>query len=126
MEEKRGQGIKAIAQNSPRVECREPMRSNTLIRSVAIAATLAFIWTLALSVSPRLHERIHANQSHADHSCAVTFLRSGSCHHAAAPILGVNPDSGEHFVGRVVLNPPWVRSPFLTAAIFEHAPPVHS
>ena len=102
----------------------EPMRRNAFIRWVAVAAaTAAFVWTMALSVSPGLHERVHAGQRSADHTCAVTFLRTGSCHHTAAPSFSAGADVIQVFADRVELDSHWVPSPFLTAAVFEHAPP---
>ena len=85
----------------------------------------AFLWTLALGVAPGLHERIHADQQ-PDHSCAVTFVRTGSCHHAPTTALDSFANVAVQFATVPELTPCWVPSPFLTAAIFEHAPPSYS
>ena len=99
------------------------MKPSALCRGVSILTTVAFLWTVALTVSPRLHERIHGRQTAADHSCAVTFVRSGTVHHTAAP-LGAIPIQLPTQLGRAIeLTPCWVPSPFQTAAVFEHAPP---
>jgi hypothetical protein len=99
------------------------MRQNALRRCVAVVAGVAFLWTVALTVAPRLHQRVHGGESRGDHSCAVTFLRSGSYHHAAAPAFRVVA----HFTAKFAILPEltscWVPSPFLGAAIFEHGPP---
>ena len=85
--------------------------------------SLAFLWALALSVSPELHQRFHPDGSRVEHSCAVTIIASGSYNHAshlplvalALPII--------QFSNIPALTPQWVESPFLGASIFEHAPP---
>jgi hypothetical protein len=85
-----------------------------------------FLWTLTLSVSPALHVRVHADATQSEHSCAVTFVTSGSYDHAAqlpqpGPLLAAN-----QFSKIPALTPHWVESPFASACIFEHAPPAHS
>jgi hypothetical protein len=102
------------------------MRQNALRRWLAGVVGVAFVWTVALTVTPRLHHRVHAGENGAGHSCAVTFLRSGSYHHAAAPTFSGAADHAEEFAMLHELTPCWVCSPFLGAAIFEHAPPSRS
>jgi hypothetical protein len=99
------------------------MRGNALSRCVALLATAAFIWTLALTASPVLHERIHAGSSRAEHSCAVTFVSSGNYEHSAAPGFVAAPVRPTRFCRIPALVLPWVASEFLAASIFEHAPP---
>ncbi|HJT80944.1 MAG TPA: hypothetical protein VJ719_07095 [Chthoniobacterales bacterium] len=99
------------------------MKPGAMSRCVAVWATAAFLWTIALGVSPGLHERVHAGQQGADHSCAVTFVRTGGCHHTPAPALDIFANVAVQFATLPELSPCWVASPFLTAAIFEHAPP---
>ena len=93
---------------------------------VAAFASAAFIWTLALSVSPQLHERIHPDANRVDHSCAVTFVASGSFNHSIQPPLITEPPVRFEFQKLSALNPISVESPFLLARIFEHAPPADS
>ena len=95
-------------------------------RWFATFAAAAFVWTLALSASPELHQRIHADQSRAGHSCAVTAVRSGSYHHTGAPPIIRVLAPASQFAIVPELRHCWVPSPFLSAAIFEHAPPVLS
>src|ERR1700716_1207578 len=104
-----------------------PMKSSTMRRAlVAASLSAAFLWTLALSASPQLHERFHPDANRAEHTCAVTFVASGNYDHAdSAPLLSA-PVPSSHFSTIPVLDPQWVRSPFLSASIFEHAPPVNS
>src|SRR5690242_14782833 len=54
---------------------------------MAACLSLAFLWTLALSISPQLHERIHSDAGQAEHSCAATLIASGNYHHSALPPL---------------------------------------
>ena len=90
---------------------------------VAVVAAAAFLWTLALTVSPKLHERIHADANRVDHSCAVTFVASGTFNYSASPPLVSAPAVSDQFCSIPALTPQWVESPFLSASIFEHAPP---
>jgi len=92
----------------------------------AIVATLlsaAFFWTLALSASPQLHARIHADANRTEHSCAVTLIATGSYHHAANPPLVSESQFIARFSKIAVIASTWVRPLFLCAHIFAHAPP---
>jgi|ERR1700730_13553371 len=100
------------------------MRSSRSDRVVvAIFLCLAFLWALALSASPRLHERVHRDANRVDHVCAVTMLASGTYDHSASPQLVGVPDLVDQLCSSPVLTPQWVESVFLVAHIFEHAPP---
>jgi hypothetical protein len=102
------------------------MKPGVMSRCVAVLATAAFLWTVALGVTPGLHQRIHADQDSGDHFCAATFVRSGSCHHASAPAIQIRDETAAEFATIPDLVSCWVASPFLTAAVFEHAPPSYS
>jgi hypothetical protein len=84
----------------------------------------AIVLMLGLSVAPNLHERLHPTSASL-HECAVTLIASGSCHHTAAAPLVIAPVIAVPFK-IPALNPVWVAAPFLSARIFEHAPPAHS
>lgn len=99
-----------------------PKRGRALIAAF-ISAT--FLWTLALSVSPQLHERIHRDASRVEHNCAVTFVASGTYEHSAPPLI-VPAVIATAFARVANLNSIWVESAFLGASIFEHAPPANS
>ena len=90
---------------------------------VAAFVSAAFLWALALSVSPQLHQRVHKDVNRAEHNCAATMIASGSYNHAAHPPLVSAPVPAIHFSKIPALAPHWVESPFLGARIFEHAPP---
>jgi hypothetical protein len=109
-----------------KAEARESMKPTTSSRAhafLAALAGLAFAWTLALSVSPQLHERVHADANRVEHSCAVTFIASGSYDHSAPAPLITAAVPAVQFSKISALAPQWVESPFVLASIFEHAPP---
>jgi hypothetical protein len=93
---------------------------------IAIGVFAAFTWALALSASPQLHHRFHADANRVEHSCAATMIASGSYDHAAHPPLVIVPAPSVHFSKIPALTPHWVESPFLGASIFEHAPPARA
>jgi hypothetical protein len=99
------------------------MKSSTIKRaSVAILASVAFLWTLALSASPQLHQRVHPDANQGEHTCAVTFVASGNYDHAPTALLIIAPvPLGEFDIP--TLSPRWIQPIFLIAAVFEHAPP---
>ena len=90
---------------------------------VAGFVSVAFLWALALSVSPQLHQRFHQDANRLEHSCAVTMIASGSYNHVAHVPLVTAPVQAPQFSKTSALTPCWVQSPFLGACIFEHAPP---
>ena len=93
---------------------------------VAACVSVAFLWALALSVSPQLHQRVHADANRMEHNCAATMIASGSYNHAAHVPLVSAPVPSAHFSKIPALTPQWVESPFLRASAFEHGPPGHS
>jgi hypothetical protein len=109
------------------------MMSNAIARSkkrgcpwVATYIGAIFLWTLALSVSPRLHESFHSDANQAQHECGVTLIAAGNYDHAAPAPVFVRPDLATQLSPVATLCPTWVASPFLSASVFEHAPPAHS
>jgi len=90
----------------------------------AVFVSAAFLWSLALSVSPQLHERVHPDANRADHNCAVTLIAAGNYNHSAHAPLVSAPVPAVQFFKIPALTPQWVESPFLGASIFEHAPPL--
>jgi hypothetical protein len=102
-------------------------RSMTARAFVTTLVATAFLWALAVSASPQLHQRVHTDANRVEHTCAVTMIASGGYDHAphaplfSAPILAV-----QQFSKIQALIPRWVQSPFLGACIFEHAPPARA
>jgi hypothetical protein len=90
---------------------------------VATCVGAAFLWALALSVSPQLHQRVHADANRAEHSCAVTLIANGSYDHVAQPPLISAPDLLAQFATVPALSSTWVQPLFLKAQIFANAPP---
>ena len=93
--------------------------------SVAVVTIAAFLWTLTLSASPQLHERVHKDANRVEHSCAVTFIASGNVDHAPVALIISRPGPIDEFK-IPELKPRWIESLFLIAAVFEHAPPANS
>jgi len=93
---------------------------------IAAFVSAAFLWALALSASPQLHERVHRDANSPDHTCAVTFIVSGSYDYSAYTPLITAPVPTIQFSKIPALSSQWVQSPFLRASIFEHAPPSNS
>jgi hypothetical protein len=119
---------KFLAQFLAQGQARVAMNGTTRARAgvfVAACIGVAFAWTLLLSVSPQLHQRIHPDANRVEHTCAVTFVASGTYEHSAALLL-IAPVTANTFARIADLNPAWVLSAFLGASIFEHAPPVNS
>jgi len=115
-----------LAEYSGRMEAHSQMKSHVTSHSgkfIAAVVSAAFLWALALSASPQLHERVHRNANSPEHTCAVTFIASGSYDHSAHTPLITAPVPSVQFSKIPALTPQWVQSPFLGASIFEHAPP---
>jgi hypothetical protein len=90
---------------------------------VSILVSAAFLWALALSASPQLHQRIHTDANRVEHSCAATMIASGSYDYSAHVPLVSAPLPAVQFSKIPALTSQWVESSFLGACIFEHAPP---
>jgi hypothetical protein len=88
-----------------------------------VFAAIAFLWALTLGVSPELHQRVHPDANRVDHSCVATLVSAGQLHHSTPAPLVVVPIPHSQPVSIPVLLSTWVASPFLSASIFEHAPP---
>jgi hypothetical protein len=93
---------------------------------ISAVVSAAFLWTLALSASPQLHERVHRDANSPNHTCVVTVIASGSYDHSAHAPLITAPVPTAQFSKLPALSSQWVQSPFLRASIFEHAPPSNS
>lgn len=100
-------------------------QSRTARGVVAALLSVTFLWVLALSVSPQLHECVHADAGQAEHSCAVTLIASGNYENVTPqPVLvGERP-----IFSATVLQPltTVTLSLFRGVALLEHAPPSYS
>jgi hypothetical protein len=100
------------------------MKSCTTARAcVAVFVSAAFLWMLVLSALPRLHARVHSDANRIEHTCAVTFVTSGSYNYSGHVPLVSTRAPNVRFWKIPALHPFWVQSLFLGARIFEHAPP---
>jgi len=100
-------------------------RSSWFGGTTVLLLAAAIVLMLGLSVAPNLHERFHPTAGSL-HECAVTLIASGSCHHTSAAPVVIAPATTVQFSKIPALNPVWVAAPFLSAHIFEHAPPARS
>lgn len=100
---------------------RRPINHGRVI--VAGCAFAAFVWAIALSVSPQLHQFVHADANRVEHSCAVTAIASGNCDHAGQPQLISAPDFVSQFGRASLPDSVWAQPLFLKAHLFAHAPP---
>src|SRR5437868_9027749 len=100
-----------------------PRSTNCGRAFVASCVSLAFLWALALSASPQLHQRVHKDANRIEHNCAATMIASGSYDHASHPPLVSADALIPQFSEIPALTSCWVQSPFLGACILEHAPP---
>jgi hypothetical protein len=92
--------------------------------AVSVGLIGAFLFAIALSASPQLHERFHSDANQAQHECSVTLIAAGNYDHAAPAPVFVRPNLVAQISAVATLTPSWVASPFLSASVFEHAPPV--
>lgn len=81
---------------------------------------------LVFAVAPHLHERIHQDAATSQHECAVTLIASGKYQQNDAPVVVSAPQPAAPFSKIPALQSVWVPAPFLSACIFEHAPPAIS
>ena len=100
-------------------------RSGLLGGTTVLVVAGSIVLMLGLSVAPNLHERLHPTAASL-HECAATLIASGSCHHVATAPLVIAPATAVQFSEVLALDSIWVAAPFLSARIFEHAPPAHS
>ncbi len=86
----------------------------------------SFFLALVLAVAPQLHERFHKDAAASQHQCAVTLIASGKYEQSDAAPTFVVVQLADQFAQIPALHPTWVAAPFLSASIFEHAPPALS
>ena len=83
-----------------------------------------FLGATALAASPQLHHIIHHDAGHDDHQCAVTMMISGGSDGAWTPPVF---EAGTLIRVTAILSSDagfvHVSPSFLSAHIFEHAPP---
>jgi hypothetical protein len=93
----------------------------------------ALVWLLlanllvavTLTASPKLHELLHRDADRSEHQCAVTVLFSGGSDDSPVPQVfdvGAVFASAPDFLPEIHSRD--VAPLFLTAHVFEHAPPL--
>jgi hypothetical protein len=81
----------------------------------------AFLFLIALSGAPQLHERFHQTLG-PGHECAVTMLLSGACDHLAGGAPATEPVAVT-WTPVPVLEQIHRRAAGLEFSLLEHAPP---
>ncbi len=98
-------------------------RSGWFRSVLAVAVALCVLAAGLLAASPELHEHVHHDAGHADHSCLVTAMAAGSFDSVSVtPLLVVLCLA---LAGTAALmRAQWVRPQFLEGSVLEHGPPV--
>lgn len=92
-------------------------------RSLILALTFQFLLGLAMTSSPWLHERLHHDAAGGHHECVVTVMHSGGTDGTPlAPVIAPEFHSAP-LLTLAEVAPCDVASIFLSARVFEHAPP---
>jgi hypothetical protein len=95
-------------------------------RWIAGSLAAAFLLALGLAASPEWHARFHPDADSPTHECAVTLIAAGKVEQASSPPLLVALPCVLILETIPVFAPVRLPAPFLSAAIFEHAPPALS
>lgn len=91
---------------------------------LALLTAAAFLFALAASDAPSLHEQIHKTRG-AGHECVVTILSAGGLVLGSAPLTITAPVSAPE--ARAFLAPPSVQvNAPLDFLLLEHAPPARA
>jgi hypothetical protein len=95
-------------------------------QSALIGLLLAnLLIVVALAAAPQLHQLFHHDADRGDHECAVTVMISGGSDGSLVPQV---LDAGTIFLTAFDFSPEiqshHVAPLFLSAHVFEHAPPV--
>lgn len=90
----------------------------------ALTVLAAFLFADLLCVTPQLHAKIHGPS--VNHECAVTLIASGKYELGTAPAVVPVAQPFVEFSPLLTQNAVIVPALFLSAAIFEHAPPAIS
>lgn len=93
--------------------------------AASLASLSALFFALLLVAAPSLHAYFHPDAAQAQHQCAVTALEAGN-ELSGLPLVIAAPQPAVQFSKLPALHSVWVAAPFLSASIFEHAPPALS
>ncbi len=95
-------------------------------RWIAGSLAAAFLLALGLAASPEWHARFHPDADSPTHECAVTLIAAGKVEQASSPPLLVALPCVLILETIPVFALVRLPAPFLSSAIFEHAPPALS
>ncbi len=91
--------------------------------ALAGGVILSLLFAGWMAVSPELHEHLHHDAGHADHTCLATMIASGACEGVVTAPLQVS--ACFTWVRQVVaMRSEWVQPLFLYDGVLEHGPPV--
>ena len=100
-------------------------RPSALRTTIAAAVALCVLVAGWMAASPELHEHLHHDAGHADHSCLATMIASGSCESVIVTALFVAACLA--WTGTLtLLCTQWVQPLFLDDGVLEHGPPVRA
>jgi hypothetical protein len=93
-------------------------------RAFVCALIAQFLVIAGLAASPHLHQLLHHDADQSGHECVVTVMLSGGSDDVAPPAILVQaPLPADSLASLLEFSPNDVAALFLTAHIFEHAPP---
>lgn len=91
--------------------------------AISFCLIASFLFGVALSALPQLHERVHPDANQSQHECVVTLIAHGKCDNTVSPPV-IDPEivlvSSEQISSIDIVS---VAPLFLSGRIFEHAPP---
>jgi hypothetical protein len=96
------------------------------LRAIVAAGCLgAFLFAVALSAIPQLHEQIHSATNSPNHECAVTLLSSGNFQHTPVATISLAPPARPQTLAHISGSFSLVTA-HLEFSLLEHAPPAIS
>ncbi|HKP01789.1 MAG TPA: hypothetical protein VJU77_00375 [Chthoniobacterales bacterium] len=96
------------------------------LRAIVAAGCLgAFLFAVALSAIPQLHEQIHSTTNSPNHECAVTLLSSGNFQHTPVATISLAPPARPQALAYISRSFCLVTA-HLEFSLLEHAPPAIS
>ena len=100
-------------------------RPSLLRTALAVSLALCVLVAGWMAASPELHEHLHHDAGHADHTCLATMIASGGCESVVVAAFFVAACVA--WAGTfTLLFTQWVRPLFLDDGVLEHGPPVRA
>jgi hypothetical protein len=96
-------------------------------RALASLLIVQLLVVVGLAASPHFHQLLHHDADQDHHECAVTVMASGGSDDSVPPaILNLGPLPADSCAALPELAPADVAALFLSAHVFEHAPPARA